>query len=238
MGAQVRLELRQPDPAGARRPGPELARHEGGAAPAAQVAAAAVPAPRVLVADRWPSYGPAKRAVMSGVEHRRHKGLTGRPSVHRSRPNAGSGRDNASCPRGRRSEPSLATTRSPPSSIAAATTSPPAGCAPPGRRRSRCGRISAVLSLPPETLPCPAFGMAARWPQRRQGRGPLHGLHHQPDSVAVWVRSRSRVSMARAARSVSSARLAGLMAGLGTWSNEQRAPRRCPVWAQISGAHA
>src|SRR3712207_3631085 len=35
-------------------------------------------APRVMVTDRLPSYGAAKREVMPGVEHRRHKGLNNR----------------------------------------------------------------------------------------------------------------------------------------------------------------
>src|SRR3712207_8404422 len=35
-------------------------------------------APRVMVADKLPSYGAAKREVMPGVEHRRHKGLNNR----------------------------------------------------------------------------------------------------------------------------------------------------------------
>jgi putative transposase len=35
-------------------------------------------APRVLITDKLPSYGAAKREVMPGVEHRRHKGLDNR----------------------------------------------------------------------------------------------------------------------------------------------------------------
>jgi putative transposase len=35
-------------------------------------------APRVMVTDKLPSYGAAKREVMPGVEHRRHKGLNNR----------------------------------------------------------------------------------------------------------------------------------------------------------------
>jgi putative transposase len=35
-------------------------------------------APRVMVTDKLPSYGAAKREVMSGGEHRRHKGLNNR----------------------------------------------------------------------------------------------------------------------------------------------------------------
>ncbi len=35
-------------------------------------------APRVMVTDKLPSYGAAKRAVMPSVEHRRHKGLNNR----------------------------------------------------------------------------------------------------------------------------------------------------------------
>jgi putative transposase len=35
-------------------------------------------APRVLVTDKLPSYGAAKREVMPGVEHRQHKGLNNR----------------------------------------------------------------------------------------------------------------------------------------------------------------
>src|SRR4051794_16362272 len=35
-------------------------------------------APRVLITDKLPSYGAAKREVMPGVEHRRHKGLNNR----------------------------------------------------------------------------------------------------------------------------------------------------------------
>ena len=35
-------------------------------------------APRVMITDKLPSYGAAKREVMSGVEHRRHKGLNNR----------------------------------------------------------------------------------------------------------------------------------------------------------------
>ena len=35
-------------------------------------------APRVMITDKLPSYGAAKREVMSGVEHRQHKGLNNR----------------------------------------------------------------------------------------------------------------------------------------------------------------
>ena len=35
-------------------------------------------APRVMVTDKLPSYGAAKREGMPGVEHRRHKGLNNR----------------------------------------------------------------------------------------------------------------------------------------------------------------
>ena len=35
-------------------------------------------APRVMVTDKLASYGAAKREVMPGVEHRRHKGLNNR----------------------------------------------------------------------------------------------------------------------------------------------------------------
>ena len=35
-------------------------------------------APRVMVTDKLPSYGAAKREVMAGVEHRQHKGLNNR----------------------------------------------------------------------------------------------------------------------------------------------------------------
>src|ERR671933_1733708 len=35
-------------------------------------------APRVMITDRHPSYGAAKREVMPDVEHRRHKGLNNR----------------------------------------------------------------------------------------------------------------------------------------------------------------
>ena len=35
-------------------------------------------APRVMVTDKLPSYGAAKREVMPGVEHRQHKGLNNR----------------------------------------------------------------------------------------------------------------------------------------------------------------
>jgi putative transposase len=35
-------------------------------------------APRVMITDKLPSYGAAKREVMSGVEHRQHKGLNDR----------------------------------------------------------------------------------------------------------------------------------------------------------------
>ena len=33
--------------------------------------------PRVMVADKLPSYGAAKREILPGVEHRQHKGLYG-----------------------------------------------------------------------------------------------------------------------------------------------------------------
>ncbi len=48
-------------------------------------------APRVMVTDKLPSYGAAKRAVMPSVEHRKHKGLNNRaenshqPTRHRER---------------------------------------------------------------------------------------------------------------------------------------------------------
>jgi putative transposase len=32
-------------------------------------------APSVMITDKLPSYGAAKREVMPGVEHRQHKGL-------------------------------------------------------------------------------------------------------------------------------------------------------------------
>src|SRR3712207_3442779 len=35
-------------------------------------------APRVMVTDKLPSYGAAKKELMPGVEHRRHKGLNNR----------------------------------------------------------------------------------------------------------------------------------------------------------------
>src|ERR671933_2847142 len=35
-------------------------------------------APRVMITDKLPSYGAAKRELMPGVEHRRHKGLNNR----------------------------------------------------------------------------------------------------------------------------------------------------------------
>ena len=35
-------------------------------------------APRVMITDKLPSYGAAKRAVMPGVEHRQHKSLNNR----------------------------------------------------------------------------------------------------------------------------------------------------------------
>jgi len=35
-------------------------------------------APRVMITDKFPSYGAAKREVMPGVEHRQHKGLNNR----------------------------------------------------------------------------------------------------------------------------------------------------------------
>jgi putative transposase len=35
-------------------------------------------APRVMIADKLPSYGAAKREVMPGVEHRQHRGLNNR----------------------------------------------------------------------------------------------------------------------------------------------------------------
>ena len=34
--------------------------------------------PRVMITDKLPSYGAAKREVMPGVEHRQHKGLNNR----------------------------------------------------------------------------------------------------------------------------------------------------------------
>jgi putative transposase len=35
-------------------------------------------APRVMITDKLPSYGAAKREVMPDVEHRQHKGLNNR----------------------------------------------------------------------------------------------------------------------------------------------------------------
>ena len=35
-------------------------------------------APRVMVTDKLPSYGAAKREVIPGIEHRQHKGLNNR----------------------------------------------------------------------------------------------------------------------------------------------------------------
>jgi putative transposase len=35
-------------------------------------------APRVMITDKLPSYGAAKREVMPGVEHRQHRGLNNR----------------------------------------------------------------------------------------------------------------------------------------------------------------
>src|SRR5688572_16982109 len=34
-------------------------------------------APRVMVTDKLPSYGAAKKEIMPGIEHRQHKGLYG-----------------------------------------------------------------------------------------------------------------------------------------------------------------
>lgn len=34
--------------------------------------------PRVIITDKWASYGAAKREIMPGVEHRQHKGLNNR----------------------------------------------------------------------------------------------------------------------------------------------------------------
>ena len=34
--------------------------------------------PRVIISDKWASYGAAKREILPGVEHRQHKGLNNR----------------------------------------------------------------------------------------------------------------------------------------------------------------
>src|ERR1700710_1944629 len=39
-------------------------------------------APRVMITDKLPNYGVAKREVMPGVEHRQHKGLNNGPRIH------------------------------------------------------------------------------------------------------------------------------------------------------------
>ena len=62
----------------ARRAGPEPARQEGGQAPAAQAAEGQGRPPRVMVTDKLASYPAAKKELMPGVEHRRHKGLNNR----------------------------------------------------------------------------------------------------------------------------------------------------------------
>src|SRR3712207_8146928 len=41
-------------------------------------------APRVMITDKLPSYGAAKREVMPGVEHRQHKGMNNRSEEHTS----------------------------------------------------------------------------------------------------------------------------------------------------------
>ncbi len=46
--------------------------------PAAQASEASGRAPRVMITDKLASYAAAKREVMPGVEHRRHKGLNNR----------------------------------------------------------------------------------------------------------------------------------------------------------------
>src|SRR4051812_17280914 len=53
--------------------------------------------PRVMVTDKLPSYGAAKKEIMPGVEHRRHKGLYGeidvKVRVQRQRSSGFVGRD-------------------------------------------------------------------------------------------------------------------------------------------------
>jgi putative transposase len=41
--------------------------------------------PRVMITDKLPSYGAAKREVMPPIEHRQHKGLTNRAEIRTSR---------------------------------------------------------------------------------------------------------------------------------------------------------
>src|SRR3954468_22500078 len=48
--------------------------------------------PRVMVTDKLPSYGAAKKEIMPGVEHRRHKGLNNRAENSISRPDDASGK--------------------------------------------------------------------------------------------------------------------------------------------------
>jgi putative transposase len=49
-------------------------------------------APRVMITDKLASYPAAKKDLMPGVEHRRHKGLNNRPRIRTSRHDDASGR--------------------------------------------------------------------------------------------------------------------------------------------------
>ena len=104
-------------------------------------------APRVMITDKLASYGAAKREVMPGVEHRKHKGLNNRaenshqPARRRERQISGSNQP------ARRNGSSLLTTRSTTSSTSTATTSPPISIEPPAPRPFRLGLRSPAWLL-------------------------------------------------------------------------------------------
>src|SRR3712207_5751673 len=104
-------------------------------------------APRVMITDKLGSYGAARRELMPGVEHRRHKGLNNR-AENSHQPTRRRERQMKRFKWPRQAQRFLsAPNRSANFSTAAATTSPPASTAPRGCARSRCGQTSAG-SLP------------------------------------------------------------------------------------------
>ena len=107
-------------------------------------------APRVMITDKLPSYGAAKREVMPDVEHRQHKGLNNRAENSHQPTRRRERQIKRFKQRGRPSVSFPPTARSPTFSISAATTSPPASIAPQGRGRSRRGPTSAGLPQRPE----------------------------------------------------------------------------------------
>jgi len=125
--------------------------------------------PRVVIIDKLPSYGAAKREVLSSVAHRQHKRRNNRAENSTSSRASGSDGCGASRVRAMRNASSPPTARSPATSARAATASPPSPTARPETSVSpRCGRSPAPQRWPERRRPLasPRFqAPASRLPQ-------------------------------------------------------------------------